>query len=158
MSSKTIDGSNNTPDFNQTISISPPNGLTTNGVDIFTYSVGTWTPILDGTITYTVQTGNWSQMGREVKASFNITFSVTIAGATNLRILNLPFQAAPNSRAVALTKTTGLSGQSANTPWTAEGIPGSRIVEFFDNDEVQVILKSTWVNISLRGLLIYFIS
>lgn len=139
------------------ISIEPGFGITTNsGTDIFTYSTGLWTPTLDGSVSYTTQTGKYVQSGIEVKVAIRIIFDVLVSG-TALKITNLPFTtAASGGIGFGIIGQGGMTG--IGSVLVARGTDSTTDLEFFNPlDELPIILDNTWPTVTIEGLVTYFV-
>jgi hypothetical protein len=60
------------------------------------YEEGTWTPNVGGTATYTVQSGHYTKVGRQVTLRCDMAISVIGTGSTKY-LLGLPFTPAQSS-------------------------------------------------------------
>jgi len=139
------------------LSIEPGFGISTNsGTDTFTYETGTWTPTLAGSVTYTVQTGHYIQSGKEIKATFTVTFSVTAAGA-RLKITNLPFACSATGSGVATIFTSGFIITDPPKPYSGVQTVSSTEIQLFDREDDLIFLDATWVNVTIRGIMVYFV-
>ena len=85
------------------------------------YEEGTWTPSLGGTATYSVQSGNYTKIGRLVNIRCNIEVLLILTGSTS-QISGLPFTTA--------TTTTG-------------NPPASGVVGYFGSLAVSPVYIST---------------
>jgi len=73
------------------------------------YEEGTWTPSLGGDTTYTVQTGNYTKIGRQVTVNFGININVIGTGSTS-NITGLPFAIGSNDGCGSVRYFASLSG------------------------------------------------
>ena len=64
------------------------------------YEEGTWTPSVGGTATYTIQTGRYTRIGRQVIASFDLQILLLGTGSATT-ISGLPFSVGTNQGGVA---------------------------------------------------------
>lgn len=100
-------------------------GLSFGAQTLAAYAEGTWTPVITGstnnpTVTYTIQDGVYTRIGRVVFYSFHIRISTISGGSGNVHV-SLPSTAASGGGALSMT----CSSYHINVD-----LPGSNIVGF----------------------------
>jgi hypothetical protein len=138
-----------------TVPLYAPSISTNAGVDLFTYSTGTWTPTLAGDVTYVTQTGRYVQSGIEVKVSIYVEFNVVTSG-TDLSITNLPFATAVDGVGFGVVGQGGMTG--VNTVLVARGQGATTDLNFYSPlTETPIVLDNTWGTAIIQGIVTYFI-
>lgn len=129
--------------------------LTTNDVDQFTYSTGTFAPTLAGDVTYVTQTGRFIQTGAEVKVAIYVQFNVVTSG-TDMSITNLPFTTAIDGVGFGVVGQGGITG--VGTVLVARGVGATTDLNFYSPlTETPIVLDNTWPTVTIQGLVTYFI-
>ena len=140
--------------FSGGLSLEPGSGISFNsGVDTFTYSTGTWTPTLLGSVSYIEQLGRYVQTGAEIKISFRLQFNVLVSGPV-LRITNLPFSIGITSAAFGVVGVGGIPG--GPTVILIKATQLTTFGDFFRLNESAITLDNTWPTVILEGVLTFF--
>jgi hypothetical protein len=129
-------------------------GLTTNaGLDTFTYSTGTFTPVLAGSVTYISSTGKYVQTGSEVKVAIKVVFDVVTSGP-DLQITNLPFSTDADGVGFGIIGQGGIPGVGS---LIARGMAATTDLNFYNpSTEAAIVLDNTWPTVTIQGLVTYF--
>ena len=110
------------------------------------YTPGTWTPVITGSggnpsVTYSLQTGEYTRIGNTVFYDAAITVSAYSGGSGILRV-SLPITAASSVRGVALLDGIDIPGTSAALVFSSSAGNAYGVI-FITNDNAAVSILST---------------